>query len=118
VFAATQVEGFMDKNNDALTADLADMMNSSKDPFLKGIFQPREGDPKPQKGKLAFISLGDKFKNALSKLMDKLNSTRATFIRCIKPNQVMKPKIFSGGEILSQLQCAGMVSVLDLMQGG
>eukprot|EP00038_Savillea_parva_P000944 m.100093 g.100093 ORF g.100093 m.100093 type:complete len:1206 (+) comp10335_c1_seq1:121-3738(+) len=113
-----EVEGFMDKNNDALTVDLSDLMNTSKDPFLKGIFQHREGDPKPQKGKLAFISLGDKFKKALNVLMEKLNSTRASFIRCIKPNQVMKPKIFAGGEILSQLQCAGMVSVLDLMQGG
>ncbi len=50
--------------------------------------------------------------------MDKLRSTRSSFIRCIKPNQKMQPKLFNGGEILSQLQCAGMVSVLDLMQGG
>jgi len=113
-----EVDGFMDKNNDALTHDLSNLMNASKDPFLKAIFEPRPGDPKPQKGKLAFISLGDKFKKALNVLMEKLNSTRASFIRCIKPNQLMKPKIFSGGEILSQLQCAGMVSVLDLMQGG
>eukprot|EP00037_Helgoeca_nana_P027787 m.321649 g.321649 ORF g.321649 m.321649 type:complete len:1221 (+) comp27594_c2_seq6:32-3694(+) len=113
-----EVDGFMDKNNDALTADLSTLMGNSKDPFLKGIFEARPGDPKPQKGKLAFISLGDKFKKALNILMDKLNSTRASFIRCVKPNQLMKPKIFSGGEILSQLQCAGMVSVLDLMQGG
>jgi myosin-6 len=50
--------------------------------------------------------------------MEKLNSTRSNFIRCIKPNQKMVPKQYQGGEILSQLQCAGMVSVLDLMQGG
>ncbi len=50
--------------------------------------------------------------------MDKHHCTRSSFIRCIKPNQKMQPKIFNGGEILSQLQCAGMVSVLDLMQGG
>mmetsp|Transcript_20494 Transcript_20494/g.53304 ORF Transcript_20494/g.53304 Transcript_20494/m.53304 type:complete len:1225 (+) Transcript_20494:39-3713(+) len=113
-----QVDGFMDKNNDALTSDLANLMDTSKDPFLKKIFERRAGDPAPQKGKLAFISLGDKFKKALNVLMEKLNSTRASFIRCIKPNQKMKPKIFEGAQILSQLQCAGMVSVLDLMQGG
>jgi myosin-6 len=39
-------------------------------------------------------------------------------VRCIKPNQKFIPKEFSGGEILSQLQCAGMVTVMDLMQGG
>ena len=30
----------------------------------------------------------------------------------------MKSKDFEGGQILSQLQCAGMVSVLELMQDG
>jgi myosin-6 len=50
--------------------------------------------------------------------MDKLHCTPSSFIRCIKPNQKMQPKLFNGGEILSQLQCAGMVSVLNLMQSG
>ena len=30
----------------------------------------------------------------------------------------MKSSDFEGGQILSQLQCAGMVSVLELMQEG
>ncbi len=113
-----QTQNFIDKNNDALTADLAFLMDSSKDPFVRTLFEADPNEPKPQKGKLAFISLGTKFKSALEKLMEKLNSTRSNFIRCIKPNQKMQPKLYSGGEILSQLQCAGMVSVLDLMQGG
>jgi myosin-6 len=111
-------EGFMEKNNDALTPDLAELMNASKDPFLRKIFERRPGEPEIKRGKLTLISLGDKFKKALAVLMEKLQSTRASFIRCIKPNQQMKPKIFEGAGILSQLQCAGMVSVLDLMQGG
>merc|ERR1719197_737800 len=111
-------EGFMDKNNDALTPDLNELVQGSKDPFLRKIFERRPGEPEIKRGKLSFISLGNKFKKALNVLMEKLHSTRATFVRCIKPNQKMKPKIFEGAGILSQLQCAGMVSVLDLMQGG
>jgi myosin-6 len=113
-----QTENFLDKNNDALTVDLAELMDSSKDPFTRSLFETKPGEEKPQRGKLSFISLGSKFKVALESLMDKLRSTRSSFIRCIKPNQLMQPKVFKGGEILSQLQCAGMVSVLDLMQGG
>eukprot|EP00055_Hartaetosiga_balthica_P015565 m.92745 g.92745 ORF g.92745 m.92745 type:complete len:1216 (+) comp8899_c1_seq1:183-3830(+) len=113
-----QTDGFIDKNNDALTYDLFNLMDSSSDPFVKALFTPHEGDPRPQRGKITLISLGNKFKVALQQLMEKLHSTRSSFIRCIKPNQKMQPKLFSGGEILSQLQCAGMVSVLDLMQGG
>jgi len=109
---------FIDKNNDALTVDLAFMMDGSKDPFIRELFVPGPNDPVPTRGKLTLISLGTKFKAALARLLEKLNSTRSNFIRCIKPNQQQKPKIYSGGEILSQLQCAGMVSVLDLMQGG
>jgi myosin-6 len=109
---------FMDKNNDALTHDLFELMQTSKDPFTKTLFEPKQGEPIPKKGKLTLISLGAKFKNALQELMDKLHSTRASFVRCIKPNQSFTPKEFNGGEILSQLQCAGMVTVMDLMQGG
>eukprot|EP00038_Savillea_parva_P000948 m.100167 g.100167 ORF g.100167 m.100167 type:complete len:1317 (+) comp10335_c1_seq6:64-4014(+) len=111
-------EGFLDKNNDALTADLAFLMDASADPFLVSIFKPKPGDPRPKRGKLTLISLGDKFKKALSVLMDKLNSCRASFVRCIKPNANQAPKEFNPPMILAQLQCAGMVSVLELMQGG
>eukprot|EP00070_Physeter_catodon_P043618 XP_028350512.1 unconventional myosin-VI isoform X1 [Physeter catodon] len=54
----------------------------------------------------------------LNLLLDKLRSTGASFIRCIKPNLKMTSHDFEGAQILSQLQCSGMVSVLDLMQGG
>merc|ERR1719345_95917 len=93
-------------------------MGASKDPFTRKIYEKRPGEPEIKRGKLTLISLGDKFKKALVELMEKLSTTRATFVRCIKPNQKMKPKLYEGAGILSQLQCAGMVSVLDLMQGG
>ena len=41
-----------------------------------------------------------------------------SFIRCIKPNSKMVDHLFEGAQILSQLQCSGMTSVLDLMQQG
>merc|ERR1711981_515787 len=54
----------------------------------------------------------------LAELMDKLRSTGTNFIRCIKLNVKMVDHLFEGGSILSQLQCAGMTSVLELMQQG
>ncbi|KAL1254279.1 hypothetical protein QQF64_016508, partial [Cirrhinus molitorella] len=45
-------------------------------------------------------------------------STGSSFVRCVKPNLKMVGHQFEGAQILSQLQCSGMVSVLDLMQGG
>ena len=44
--------------------------------------------------------------------------TGTSFVRCIKPNAQMVAREFEGGSVLSQLQCAGMTSVLELMQQG
>ena len=76
------------------------------------------GQAETKKGKLNFISVGNKFQRQLGELMDKLRSTGTNFIRCIKPNVKMVPHLFEGGSILSQLQCAGMTSVLKLMEQG
>ena len=43
----------------------------------------------------------------LNQLMEKLQSTGSSFVRCIKPNGKMVDSLFEGGQILSQLQCSG-----------
>ncbi|GFS27455.1 unconventional myosin-VI-like [Elysia marginata] len=86
----------------------------SKNPLIVKLFQGAESTA----GKLNFISVGSKFRKQLGMLMEKLRSTGTNFIRCIKPNTKMVDHLFEGSNILSQLQCAGMVSVLDLMQQG
>ncbi|XP_006813001.1 unconventional myosin-VI-like [Saccoglossus kowalevskii] len=111
-----QTSQFIDKNNDALHASLACLMQESKDGFVQRLFPETQGSKSIQK--LSFISVGNKFKTQLSLLMEKLEGNGSNFIRCIKPNLKMVGKLFEGGQILNQLQCAGMVSVLDLMQGG
>uniref|UniRef100_A0A8C4J4X6 Unconventional myosin-VI n=1 Tax=Dromaius novaehollandiae TaxID=8790 RepID=A0A8C4J4X6_DRONO len=92
---------FVEKNNDALHMSLESLICESKDKFVRQLFESNTNnnkDPKQKAGKLSFISVGNKFK------VTQYNS--ANFHH------------FEGGQILSQLQCSGMVSVLDLMQGG
>ncbi|KGL76237.1 Unconventional myosin-VI [Tinamus guttatus] len=112
---------FVEKNNDALHMSLESLICESKDKFVRQLFESNTNnnkDPKQKAGKLNFISVGNKFKTQLNLLLEKLHSTGSSFIRCIKPNLKMTSHHFEGGQILSQLQCSGMVSVLDLMQGG
>lgn len=108
---------FIEKNNDALHTSLEALVLESQNSLIKMIF---ETDTKAaaNKGKLSFISVGNKFRTQLTSLMDKLRSTGTNFIRCIKPNVKMVDHLFEGTQILSQLQCSGMTSVLDLMQQG
>ncbi|KAG8444860.1 hypothetical protein GDO86_009859 [Hymenochirus boettgeri] len=111
---------FVEKNNDALHMSLESLICESKDKFIRELFESANNykDSKQKTGKLSFISVGNKFKTQLNLLLEKLRSTGSSFIRCIKPNLKMTSHQFEGAQILSQLQCSGMVSVLDLMQGG
>ncbi|XP_026520976.1 unconventional myosin-VI isoform X4 [Notechis scutatus] len=112
---------FVEKNNDALHMSLESLICESKDKFIRVLFESNTNnnkDTKQKAGKLSFISVGNKFKTQLNLLLEKLRSTGSSFIRCIKPNLKMTSHQFEGAQILSQLQCSGMVSVLDLMQGG
>ncbi|KAF4099109.1 hypothetical protein G5714_019235 [Onychostoma macrolepis] len=111
---------FVEKNNDALHTSLATLVSESKDKFIGELFENsnHSKNTKQKAGKLSFISVGNKFKTQLNILLDKLHSTGSSFVRCVKPNLKMVSHRFEGAQILSQLQCSGMVSVLDLMQGG
>ncbi|XP_061177540.1 unconventional myosin-VI-like isoform X1 [Saccostrea echinata] len=105
---------FLEKNNDALHASLEFLIQTSSNKMLKTMFEGIQ----VSSGKLNFISVGSKFRSQLQTLMEKLKSTGTNFIRCIKPNVKMVDHLFEGGQILSQLECSGMGSVLELMQQG
>lgn len=108
---------FVEKNNDALHASLEGLVQETKNAFLRSLFDVG-GDSRQSKGKLSFISVGSKFRSQLQALMHKLQQTGTHFVRCIKPNLRMVDHCFEGGQILSQIKCSGMTSVLELMQQG
>lgn len=114
-----QTAEFLSKNNDALHASLEGLAQEAGNQFIKGLFSAGAAAPSSNaRGKLTYISVAAKFKTQLQELMDKLMSTGTSFVRCIKPNVKMVDHEFEGGPILSQLQCSGMTSVLELMQQG
>lgn len=41
----------------------------------------------------------------LQQLMDTLNSTEPHYVRCVKPNNLLKPAIFENVNIMQQLRC-------------
>lgn len=109
-----QTKHFIDKNNDALHASLEGIIQESKSKLIQKLF----ANSIAQKGKLTFISVGNKFKTQLGELMEKLKSNGTIFIRCIKPNNKMVDLQFDGSLCLMQLKCSGMASVLELMEHG
>ncbi|VDK61597.1 unnamed protein product [Onchocerca ochengi] len=119
-----QTSLFLEKNNDALHTSLELLLDSSNAPFFRSLFSTNNNKSqndirkKSFSNKLTFASVSNKFRAQLIELLKKLHLTNTSFVRCIKPNSKMEPGKFEGAMILSQLKCAGMTSVLKLMQEG
>ncbi|CAL1285123.1 unnamed protein product [Larinioides sclopetarius] len=108
---------FIEKNNDALHASLESVILEAENIFVQNLFK-NESTSQQTRGKLNFNSVGSKFRSQLQELMAKLRNTGTHFVRCIKPNFRMVDHCFEGNQILIQLRCSGMASVLELMQQG
>lgn len=113
-----QTKHFLMKNNDALHNSLQCLMLESADELIKTLFTSGSPNSNAQNGKLQLCSVSMKFKQQLAELMEKLNSTGTHFIRCIKPNSNFAKHSFAGANVLSQLRCSGMKSVMELMHQG
>ncbi|KAK6727664.1 hypothetical protein RB195_005387 [Necator americanus] len=114
---------FLEKNSDTLHNSLEFLVEQSSVGFIRNLFETnhaqRSASEKRSSGsRLQAASVGGKFRKQLSVLLEKLRNTGTHFVRCVKPNSSMSPQICDGAAILSQLKCAGMASVLKLMQKG
>jgi myosin-5 len=96
-----QTELFLDKNKDYVIAEHQALLNSSSCSFVASLFPPMSDDSKQSK----FSSIGTRFKQQLVSLLEILNTTEPHYIRCIKPNNLLKPGIFENENILQQLRC-------------
>lgn len=66
---------FIEKNNDALHASLAVLVQECKNKFIQNLFASESESIKQNTGKLNFISVGSKFRSQLTGLLEKLRST-------------------------------------------
>ncbi|CAH0700789.1 unnamed protein product [Spodoptera exigua] len=110
------VQGFLDKNRDLLTADVKEMMLDSSNEFLKNLFLT-EYSP-TQSGSRKTVSLSHQFKTSLDSLMKTLYACHPFFVRCIKPNEFKKPKVFDKALCVRQLRYAGLMETAKIRQAG
>ncbi|XP_024017231.1 myosin-17 [Morus notabilis] len=106
---------FLDKNKDYVVAEHQDLLTASKCPFVAGLFPPL---PEESSKSSKFSSIGSRFKLQLQSLMETLNSTEPHYIRCVKPNNVLKPAIFENFNIIQQLRCGGVLEAIRISCAG
>ncbi|XP_048602460.1 myosin-17 isoform X1 [Brassica napus] len=110
-----QADLFLDKNKDYVVAEHQDLLIASSCTFVAGLF-PRLAEETSSKTK--FSSIGSRFKLQLQSLMETLNSTEPHYIRCVKPNNVLKPAIFENLNVIQQLRCGGVLEAIRISCAG
>lgn len=107
--------GFILKNKDVLTGELITLVNESSNPVVSTLF----ANVPIVSGKLAKgMLIGSQFMSQLDSLMTLINSTDSHFIRCITPNEQMKPLTWNSVKVLIQLHALSVIEALQLRKLG
>ncbi|CDP03719.1 unnamed protein product [Coffea canephora] len=114
-----QSEQFLDKNKDYVVPEHQDLLVASKCSFVAGLFPPLPEETTKSSNKSSkFSSIGSRFKLQLQQLMETLNSTEPHYIRCVKPNNLLKPAVFENANIMQQLRCGGVLEAIRISCAG
>ncbi|KAG6395092.1 hypothetical protein SASPL_145684 [Salvia splendens] len=98
-----QADQFLDKNKDYVIAEHQALLNDSTCSFVANLF-PSLSDETSKQSK--FSSIGTRFK------------VEPHYIRCVKPNTVLKPGIFENFNVLNQLRCGGVLEAIRISCAG
>lgn len=106
---------FLDKNKDYVIAEHQALLDASRCNFVANLFPPL---PEESSKQSKFSSIGTRFKQQLQALMETLSTTEPHYIRCVKPNSVLKPGIFENFNVLNQLRCGGVLEAIRISCAG
>ncbi|XP_059432399.1 myosin-6-like isoform X3 [Corylus avellana] len=110
-----QTELFLDKNKDYVVAEHQGLLSASRCSFVAGLFPPSAEDSSKSS---KFSSIGSRFKQQLQALLETLSTTEPHYIRCVKPNNLLKPSIFENKNVLQQLRCGGVMEAIRISCAG
>ncbi|KAI9528569.1 Unconventional myosin-VIIa [Dissostichus eleginoides] len=138
-----ETRGFLEKNRDSLHTDIIQLVHSSKNKFIKQIFQadvamflcgyqqPSTSIPKRSENpknsapyahgaetRKRSPTLSSQFKRSLEMLMRTLSVCQPFFVRCIKPNEFKKPMLFDRELCIRQLRYSGMMETIRIRRAG
>ncbi|XP_029471551.1 unconventional myosin-VIIb isoform X2 [Rhinatrema bivittatum] len=126
-------QGFLEKNRDMMKSNVLLLIHSSKNKFLKQIFQVKSSSSQgllsirhlssEQPHKVSdtekhLPTLGSQFKQSLEQLMKILDSCQPYFIRCVKPNDHKRPLVFDRELCVRQLRYSGMLETIRIRKSG
>jgi hypothetical protein len=76
------------------------------------------GSDDPSSGKPTRPTVGGHFRQQVKDLRAKLDITAPHYVRCIKPNDLMVPKMFDAAMVAEQLRCGGILQAVGVTRKG
>ncbi|XP_010365067.2 unconventional myosin-VIIa [Rhinopithecus roxellana] len=111
-----ETQGFLEKNRDTLHGDIIQLVHSSRNKFIKQIFQADVAMGAETRKRSPTLS--SQFKRSLELLMRTLGACQPFFVRCIKPNEFKKPMLFDRHLCVRQLRYSGMMETIRIRRAG
>ncbi|XP_071497949.1 unconventional myosin-Va-like, partial [Diadema antillarum] len=127
-------DGFVEKNRDQVNDEHLNILMASQYEFVADLFRPKQEAPPsshqhkrgtvkpmvaPVKSHKTFKkSVGSQFRDSLTYLMMKLNSTTPHYVRCIKPNDYKLPFTFEPKRAVEQLRACGVLETIRISAAG
>lgn len=120
----TATTGFLEKNKDEIPVTAHNLFDSAESWLIKDIYaiQKEETDERSASSKPGKSSntktVGQQFKEQLTQLMSKIESTQPHYIRCLKPNDAAKPNMLTRRRLTEQLRYGGVLEAVRVARMG
>jgi len=115
-------EGFLEKNTSTKPQEIVELLASSKQELLPELCKEDEGGAAaaggPKKGGGKKPTVSGAYKKSLGQLMEKLKQANCHFIRCIKPNALKVPDVFTSAMVMDQLRLCGVMETVEIRKAG
>ncbi|KAL7530764.1 hypothetical protein ACHAXR_003660, partial [Thalassiosira sp. AJA248-18] len=111
---------FMERNLDKIPSDLLKCACQSTNQLVREEFlqlssineAPKKSGGLKKRSEATKHLVFSKFKSQLTSLMSLIENSRTRYIRCVKPNKGMTPRMMDHSHTVSQLESAGLVTAI------
>lgn len=124
------VEGFLEKNRDALRLDVLELLSSSEQPLVQDMTKQMRAQrefgktlPRGTNGRFVTMkprtpTVAARFSDSLQQLLQSMAKCNPWFVRCIKPNNDKQALRMDMPCVLQQLRYLGMLDTIKIRRCG
>jgi len=120
-FAGTvkyDVEGMIKKNKDFLHSNVDDLISQSRSEVLSRLFKGPGRQKIVKRALFTKRTIWSELRAQVAELTAILKKTTPRYVRCIKPNDTLRPEVFDSQKVLHQLKCSGVLEYIKVRRHG